>query len=255
MDSPVTMPTAWMELMSNLTPETLREILPDLQNSLQKPMSPSRDMVSQFDEENQSKKQAEREGWETRESPKEPGVRITDADIAKGQGESEMEQDIHSVGISRHVTRTLKDGTIVIGKQGVTFAGFIPPHGRTQKPASPPKEKSTGARPPGPGPSPGPPPPSVLSLSSELPSLCSSHDESESHYSSGDDEPLVTKLLSTRGELNDPAVTASRRGTGVQHLTTAAAKRIGSDGASNDSWRRKQSPSKKRKSSAERRVE
>ncbi|KAK5631294.1 hypothetical protein RRF57_007008 [Xylaria bambusicola] len=30
-------------------------------------------------------------------------------------------------GISNHVTRTLKDGTIIKGKQGATFAGFTPP--------------------------------------------------------------------------------------------------------------------------------
>ncbi|KAI1428019.1 hypothetical protein F5Y12DRAFT_791172 [Xylaria sp. FL1777] len=37
-------------------------------------------------------------------------------------------------GISNHETRTLKDGTIVKGKQGVTFAGFIPPRAQKQEP-------------------------------------------------------------------------------------------------------------------------
>jgi hypothetical protein len=43
-------------------------------------------------------------------------------------------------GISNHATRTLRDGTIIRGTEGATFAGFIPPRRiiREQtKPATP----------------------------------------------------------------------------------------------------------------------
>ncbi|KAI0441271.1 hypothetical protein F4803DRAFT_524037 [Xylaria telfairii] len=69
-------------------------------------------------------------------------------------------QCVDKTDISTHPTRTLRDGTIVRGVQGATFAGFIPPGRRAPPRPTPPK--------------PTPPKPAPPSLSSSSLSECSS---------------------------------------------------------------------------------
>ncbi|TGJ82837.1 hypothetical protein E0Z10_g5926 [Xylaria hypoxylon] len=67
-------------------------------------------------------------------------AKVKSPDPAKEQGKSKKKREGPRYGISSHVIRTLKDGTVVRGKQGATFAGFIP-YSRTDRQA-PPSERA-----------------------------------------------------------------------------------------------------------------
>ncbi|KAI3341273.1 hypothetical protein F4824DRAFT_496018 [Ustulina deusta] len=111
------------------------------------------------------------------------------------QRQSKRKREGPRDGISNHVTRTLKDGTIVRGKQGATFAGFIP-RSRIPKQAPILRLARNGQKPPTP--------------------------------------ELTSKTTSTTA-LDDSALTTSTEDIGVQRADSTSTKRDFSDSSSDNS--------------------
>ncbi|KAI1167322.1 hypothetical protein F5B18DRAFT_484650 [Nemania serpens] len=96
-----------------------------------------------------------------REDGPEPQVRAP-APGPRGRGSGRRGIRLRSrVGISNHEARILRDGTIIRGKQGATFAGFVPSSRTSSRVPPPPPDRSLSPPPP-------PPPPP---LSPSLPPL------------------------------------------------------------------------------------